>query len=240
MLEKLLNTYEDLIDQVYTNRDQYSENITSVFAPAVGKDYNEDLMIVGRAVNGWHFYLDKERPENKQELLEEIGESLKNENLDWVSRDWGDNEANYNPKKSAFWRVSKEIARYLIESDGDILDRIVWTNLYKVSKADAGNPSTRLKSVQKKNCIDILKQEMNILKPKVVVFLTGMDWAHDFVKNDSIKSVPIPSTNNYVQFMGYYNDQKIIVGQHPQGKPEGTHLHEIIQSLKFLNVPNIN
>jgi hypothetical protein len=95
---KLLNSLEQ---SNYRNRIK----ILCCFSAQKGVLYNNNLMVVGRAVNDWdgEFQLDNIKTEL---LLDKLFPNFSSSNfqLEWVESSWGSSNG-YNTKKSAFWRV---------------------------------------------------------------------------------------------------------------------------------------
>lgn len=61
----------------------------------------------------------------------------------WVKDGWGATD-RYNTKRSAFWRAVRGVVEGLGISDVEHdtwSSHLVWSNLYKLSPADGGNPS---------------------------------------------------------------------------------------------------
>lgn len=119
------------------------------------------------------------------------------------------------------------LAKQFAKNSEFATDAIVWNNLYKVADSSEGNPSGGLINVQFETAKRILKQDIEYHKPKVVIFLTGWNWAEPFL-NDLVEEVPNVS-GNFVEFAGKYKNTIVIVGKHPQGKPEAAHTEEIIK-----------
>lgn len=228
-----IHLYEELISQVFNKKSDFSEQYLVLFSPCVGKLYENDLMIVGRATNDWHLQLDKENVDSKDEILQKVRDNLNKEDTQWVIDRWGNstldpvNNTDYNSKKSAFWRVSWKLAEVLTKQPGSVA-KIVYSNLYKVAP-QGDNPSEHLADIQFTICKDILYNEIELFKPKVVIFLTGWNWAAPFFKGT--ENLNSNSSNQFVDFVGLIGKSKIIVSKHPQGKPEDIHLAEILRNI---------
>lgn len=69
---ELLELYRKLIEEIYIKKDFYKEKELNLFTPGMGKAYNNKLLIVGRAVNGWRIYIDKTNNESKDLVLREV------------------------------------------------------------------------------------------------------------------------------------------------------------------------
>lgn len=227
-MENIINEYELLIGKLFSEKDNYPEDDLVIFTPAKGATYNTELMVVGRAVNDWKNYLHKHDSRSKRMILNGVKDCLKTDGLEWVEDSWGASGDDYNTKKSAFWRVVKGLAVQFADVEEGAIYNIVWSNLYKVAKSGGGNPSEALKSVQFEHCLNLLKFELELFKPKYVVFLTDYyGWAEPFVKGLGVKKMK-RSDKGFIRFTGTYNGCNIVVALHPQGKPEEEHMQEIM------------
>ncbi len=229
MTRQLLLEYNQLIEILKEKKNDFPEDKISIFNFAKGKFYNNELLIIGRAVNGWN-EIDKFEI---HDALDEVKFNVVNDNLQWVIDKWGKPNENYNTNRSAFWRICKSVATDLIGNKQDNINYIAWTNLYKVSKHDRGNPSSRLMNIQFEQCKRIIELEIELLDPKVILFLTSWDWAKWFFADDDLEKIEIKKSFQYVEFVGKFKNSIVIVGQHPQSKPEGPHCEEILLAIKI-------
>ncbi|EIP97787.1 hypothetical protein OpiT1DRAFT_02235 [Opitutaceae bacterium TAV1] len=190
-----------------------------------GRNYNGELLVVGRAVNGWTKESYRINQLKQQGVIRKIFEEIippKDDCLsDWVQECWENRDRKgYNTKRSAFWRTIKGIVnKSNISNEEDWASSIVWSNLYKISPFEGGNPSNSLCERTRKDCINILKAEIEVLNPRRIVFLTGSDWFGDFeeeleFKDDRAKRHPIEKSGKI------FNGAQIVVLPHPQGKKE--------------------
>jgi hypothetical protein len=235
-LNKLVEIYSEMIDQI-ESADGIQEKLVTQF-PMKGRHYNGKIMVVGRAVNGW---------EDSEWEHGELSDSTKKERylsklialdegkcpMDWVKMSWGNTGPGYNSKKSAFWRVIHNIMNQLGYEE-DWSNNFIWSNLYKIAPADGGNPSAKLIKLQKEKCVQLLREEFLLWKPKIILFLTGMNWAGNFIKD--ITEIEINSvTEGLVEGTGVIriNNQigKVIIAKHPQGKNESEMVNEIMSAL---------
>ncbi len=91
--------------------------------------------------------------------------------------------------------------------------RLIYSNLYKVAPHEGGNPGSRLCKTQQQACEDHLVAEIEMWKPKRVLFITGWYyWAQPFVDRWS-DSIGQPSATN-VEWTGIAN--KLNVGHEIQ------------------------
>lgn len=182
------------------------------FNAVVGDEYKNQqmkLLVIGRATNGW-----KEPVKNAfEELLENV---------------------KYNIKRSAFWRMAIKVLLQkndLEEDDiSNNIQKLAWTNLYKLAPKNGGNPSNRSMENQYEDCVNELKKEFKSLKPHVAILFTGENWFNDF--RDIFSDCKEVGKNNVV-LTCKFNDTntKVIVCNHPQGKKETELLSEILKHL---------
>lgn len=175
-------------------------NLTG-FLAARGCEYSHDLMVVGRAGNGWARYEEdegifdpKEGNEGEYVLkdkgsIEEYARSVKRSvtqgteycspgcPMSWVINRW--NETEYKTRTSAFWRCIREVVgRLEIAPINDGPDskwpsHLVWSNLYKIAPLSGGNSGGFLRRIQQEGCEKLLEWEVTTYKPKRILFLTG-------------------------------------------------------------------
>ncbi len=229
-MEKTLRTalkplYSKMLNSISLEEDLYS------FCVQWGKDFPTEkykgIAFVGKATNGWI------TPSSDVEIL--FGDTkdkifARNDQMAWVSN-LESNTNGYNTRKSAFWRVTKGIAKSINNSEKWYLD-IAWSNVYKVS-FHKGNPSQNLKNQQKQFCKSILEKEVKILSPEYVIFLTS-GWEKVFLKhlNDGVIPSPIKTQkwgHRYYSKLYSIGKTKYITSFHPQGKKESEHINAIIQ-----------
>lgn len=217
----------------------------TAFGALAGKKYSGELMVIGRAVNGWlknwaPCEMNSEQ-ERKKRVRELFGNNENSEQcpMSWVTEKWGNNN-EYNTKKSAFWQVIQCVIRDLGISHDDLWSsHLLWSNLYKISPSKGGNPSSKLIKLQRDYCLDILECEVKEFKPRRILFLTGLDWADSFLKKLNVTSITKLSSN-FVDFTGFshFNDNtitKVVVAQHPQGKSREKIVTEIYGGFELLD-----
>lgn len=220
-------------------QDAETQEVAGFLAMA-GNDYRNELLIFGRAVNGWGEdpqHLAALADENKAKTFSEV--ALKDacrENGEcpmlWVTELAGedlndDGTSRYNTNRSAFWRVIKATLGRLNIADttGERWpSSIVWSNLYKIAPVGGGNPSSRLCNAQLEDCTKLFSIEMDSFAPKRVIFATGLDWAEPFLVNNGV-TFSKGDGSNYVEAFGkiILRDGQVcrfVVAPHPQGKNE--------------------
>ena len=238
--------FNRLLKTIGENHSAIKKDTFSGFCALKGAHYAGDLFVFGRAPNGWNKLNIKAQvvKEKREATLSEIFGVRKNNNFDpmsWVSQDWGLNKSGkYNPARSAFWRIARQLVHELKIADVDSdqwSSFLAWSNLYKISPYEGGNPSSQLANIQLNDCIELLRYEMSEWAPKRALFLTGKDWF------DALK-VPIEVSNSkshfgrYVELAGKLKSQKtgmeikVVVAKHPQGKPEEPFIKEVLRAFE--------
>jgi hypothetical protein len=227
--------YRKLLENVEASKYRNRSQSLSCFSAQKGKLYNNNVMFVGRAVNGWGSKFKLENIDSNL-LIDDLFPSIPNDDcpLEWVEESWG-NSDNYNTKKSAFWRVTKQISEDIngTDSSNNWSSKVIWSNLYKIAPSETGNPSDSLCNSQFAACNELLETEIREFKPKYIVFLTGYNWFDGFLS----ESINLKKTKNtrWVEAEGTLNFDneicKIVVAKHPQGKPEFDLVTEVMDSL---------
>lgn len=201
------------------------------------------MLFIGKATNGWVTNdVDAEllfNPDYAERIVN------RDDEMEWVLNRWGKDGKDadgvkYNTKRSAFWRVIKSVtcATEKASKNDDWVQFISWSNLYKVS-LEEGNPPTILKTRQQEACCKILDLELEVLRPKNVIFLTS-GWEKFYLTHigfQDLKDRPhICKKWGYAEgFETYcfvYSGINIIVSPHPQGKDEYAHAETICSLLK--------
>ncbi|MGL4982292.1 MAG: hypothetical protein ACRC4W_05510 [Treponemataceae bacterium] len=218
-----------MIENAQEFKPLYEELLSSVkgvegelypFFVQVGEGYEQSkhrILFVGKATNGWH-----STSRNVDELFNQESKECINrvDQMRWLSNQKGE---TYNINKSAFWRLIRETVDAIEQpKENDWYEYIAWSNLYKISPK-LGNPCPPLINKQRSACIKILEKEIQILKPKVVVFLTT-GWESHFLENCSLLG-ELKSQYDTTKKLGNYEiKSKVINGityirsVHPQGK----------------------
>lgn len=216
-----------------------ASEITGFLAMA-GQAYDGDLMVIGRAVNGWAEgippgHLDAFAEVTRYATLVQQSVAGNEEcPMGWVTAGWGATEGN-NTKRSAFWRTIRCVVQGL--GIADIEDarwssHLVWSNLYKVSPAEGGNPSNALCEIQFPGCAELLNLELRTYRPCRVLFLTGVDWAAPFLAAAELQEI---ARFQYVKQVGLCDagdrhDARCVIAVHPQGKPEAAWVREVVKA----------
>jgi hypothetical protein len=213
------------------------EPLTALF-PSIGKLYNEELMVIGRALNRWgskqdNIWWSQKNKLNSKTIQNIINYSKAERNkcpLSWITDNWDKNSnGKYRMNKSAFWRVIKNILTELGITDtktANWTSYIIWTNLYKIAPAMGGNPSNKLMDSQFNGSSSILENEIKIFRPKRILFLTGYGWFKDF---EPIGFTGTLVSNSLVEWYGNLSSTKVVVAKHPQGKLERNYVKQVMK-----------
>ena len=217
---------KEILRPVGEAADELPEEKIVGFMSVKGNLYNRELMVVGRAVNGWtdDTILPSQlaEPNECRRYSEVVKRNSSGDARDcpmqWV-QDYWQNPEGYRTIDSAFWRVIRQVMEGLnIAFENDPWpSHLVWSNLYKVAPAEGGNPGNGLCHVQLKGCKSLFDTELNIYRPSRVLLLTGWDWAGDFVKSDCRTH----SNTGFVEATGRRKETSIVVAKHPQRLPKG-------------------
>jgi hypothetical protein len=211
----------------------------------VGNQYEGDLMVVGRAVNGWtKGMLPQEFKDDKniEILLDDVFKSVTAGQpcpMQWVSQCWGNYDHDYNTRKSAFWRVIRRVVDELEIADVERPEwpsHLVWSNLYKFAPAVGGNPSATLCAMQLDECESLLQEEIHAYRPKRILFLTSLGWVEPFMAKIEAETKAIPE-QQYVEAVGklvapHGSQSCIVVAAHPQAKKEDVWVGEVVNAFK--------
>lgn len=188
--EKLADGYKSLLNSVKGVKRQKKELTATMFLRGI--KYGESkirLLVVGRAVNGWKRIYSRDPNEDfdlsqiitqwdieeKQEIGWDITlrDGIKLDRRKVIGLEWVNYMLGNQDRGSTFWRLAKKVAQSLLEEEkkNDWTQYIAWTNLFKIAPADGGNPNGTLIEKQKKDCKEILKKELEILKPTHILVI---------------------------------------------------------------------
>lgn len=242
MPQQLQSTYINLIKRCYELRDSYREEDLTAFWGRKGLKAVGNLMVVGRAVNGWDDLMWKKNDlrdlhdiEPRVVRMRELAETPCP--MKWVNDYWQTKEkGNYNTARSPFWRVIRRVTLDLgaANVEEEWPSYVMWTNLYKVSPKVTGNPSNGLCELQRDICGGILDTEIRLWNPKRILFLTDMDWTSWFL-NRLNASPDAGGQGKHVQWTGTMagpaeNSIRLVVTKRPERKPEDAFVSEVVKA----------
>ena len=220
----------------------------SGFMAMAGSLYAGDLMVVGRACNGWgaedemgfmpeELASDAAAERYSHKVLDSVNRGSGDEKcpMRWVTDKWGNTTVGYNTKTSAFWRVIRCVVERLGIADIERASwpsHLVWSNLYKIAPCQGGNPNDSLCDIQFPGCRELFTLELTTYTPSRLLLLTGTAWARDFL-NDFGESLQDANGFSYVERCGTlaigskYHPVRYIVAAHPEGKREDQWVEEV-------------
>ena len=196
------------------------------------KEKNTGILFIGRATNGWITDV-----ENIDILFGDSDKSIFNrkDQMQWVENCEG-NVYRYNSRKSAFWRVIKNVSKRYYPENWSAY--VAWSNICKVAPYEKGNPNNSLYYAQIEICCQILEIEIELLSPKFIILLTSESWAKDFLcyltheePPQAIKYIHWGKENQYTMKVYLIYGRIYILTEHPQGKKEDLHIQAIIEAI---------
>ncbi|WP_207659178.1 hypothetical protein [Anaerobacterium chartisolvens] len=221
--------YDTIKSKYYKKDKKYT-----LFYPLIGNLYGKNpiLMVVGRACNGWKYGWtcdDIDVRNIAKKVISDANDGLECP-MQWLKDRWdGTYKDDYNIHRSAFWRVSKEILKGVSDCNDDNWESyLAWSNLLKISPFEGGNPNASEWDAQVKECILLLKAELEELKPKYVLMMTDISWAEAFIKDLGGNSEPI-NGNSIVRSLLLYGKSKIIITIRPEGVGTQQFVNEVLK-----------
>jgi hypothetical protein len=186
------------------------------FWPKIGARYSGDLLVVGRATNGWidrWFPGDGQSPAEMARIARATGEGTVNgDQLGWVLDRWRPRDGGYSTATSQFWQTTRLVMGSLRPGEQDWPSRIAWTNLAKLAPWAGGNPGTKLRTIQQSHGARLLEMEVEELAPRTVVAFTGRSWFEPFATR---LGLPIEWTSGYVEGFARTPECIWVVAVHP-------------------------
>jgi hypothetical protein len=209
----------------------------AVFWPMVGHAYRGELLVVGKAVNGWIDQVTLDQLHSPALCTELAGVARRTSEGDgscpmrWVTDRWRPGDGDYSTARSAFWRhIRRVLAAVDPESADDPLwsGRLAWSNLAKLAPWKGGNPGGPLLDVQRRLGPDLLRREVAELAPRRVLVLTGRSWFEPFA--DGL-GLDVQWRDGLVHGVADEPGRRWVIAGHPQGKPR-TIIDEVIAALR--------
>lgn len=262
MNDKILEASMQILAEIEKEKDKLDHCHLALSLPRKGNRSTGELMVIGRAVNGWATTCwtphDLSTTGRSNEVIESsreqargerncvsTGKPLPKDPMMWVSDLWGMNNplrgnAGYNTKKSPFWCVIKKISlRLNISEEYETWpSHLIWSNLYKVSPCAGGNPSTKLMDIQVKPCVNVLKAEIEAWRPKRILMLTGLWWARPFLTDLGIEAGETDKKSlvqlaRTVESNEFFDSPcKVVVTTRPEQKPQEAFALEVMKAFQ--------
>jgi hypothetical protein len=263
-----MNDLSDYLDQALlataNGKHRKPDRKLTAFFPVKGNRATGELMVVGRAVNGWGkgwAPVEALDADKRREIIRDVSSPAWAADccpMSWVQTSWhktgfncvecgephpakgprcsqcgtGEIQKVYNTATSAFWRVIRSVTHALNVADTtqpDWPSYLIWSDLYKVSPAKGGNPTSGQIKLQHDYCVRMLEEEIRQWAPRRILFLTGVDWAKPFFAGIGLRNGN--ELSGLVSYAGRADFGKgvasLVVAPHPQGKPEGQIVAEV-------------
>ena len=224
--------YEDLLRAAGTTPGVEPPERAS-FWPMVGHAYAGELMVVGRAVNGWIDQVavaDLATPAVYREAAVAARPTIESTDgcpMRWVTDAWGRPSGEYSTARSAFWRFVRSVLAAVDPASRDDplwSGRIAWSNLAKIAPWDGGNPGGALLDLQRRLGPGLLEAEIEELRPRRVLVLTGRWWVEPYA---NALELAVDWRPGLLEGIAERADRRWVIGPHPQGKPRAM-LDEIV------------
>ena len=218
------DSYERMLEAVALTPGVEPRELTG-FWPMVGHGYAGDLMVIGRAVNGWidHANVDElADPAVRRTFASAARRTAEGSGacpMEWVTARWSPGDGEYSTARSAFWRhIRAVLAAVDPASHDDPLwsSRLAWSNLVKLAPAQGGNPAGPLLEVQRQTGPPLVRREVLELAPRRVLVLTGRWWFEPFATRIGLE---VDWRDGLVEGVVRQPASTWVIAGHPQGKP---------------------
>lgn len=124
------------------------------------------IMVFGQETNGWETKVSEiEIPMNESiNLVDKTVDTFMNTYYNFFNR---------TDLKSPFWNAFKNIRKLTREMNCEI----VWNNVYKIGNRgrNLNRPHEMIRQIEN-DYFDVIQEEISILKPDVILFLTGPNY----------------------------------------------------------------
>lgn len=208
----MIEYYRQLLAGIHESKAQKNGRQLCITAAIKGSTYQpgEGVMVVGRVADQQHIRFTKGDMISNEGILAAVANQLNAFPLENIGKKWRKNWLGFKAYQSPFWRVALHLSR---EWTGGDMGNMVWSNLYKISDA-TGDPDEALRALQLDSCKELLLLEIAFYKPKVVVLLTGMDWAAPFL--EGVQNIMKDTSRaTYLKFAGRYDDVPVMAAIQP-------------------------
>ena len=193
------NMLDVLNIQLLEKFKMYNSNGHNLFCSYMfaGKKYSKELLVIGREQYYWweDFSIEELRvrgPEyiykNKVHLKNNVFESSRPRNfvpeLSGNIKRRSKCKTLFNPLNDSFSGCTKEIVRELgiSKNETNWSSHIALSYLYKIAYSSSIYLPEKPRIMQFEHCKEIFQIELSILRPKRILFLSGMKYAQDFLE----------------------------------------------------------
>ena len=229
------------------------------FYPSFGIKRHEqcDFLVYGQAVNGWgsgfriKAKVEPSRLQNSIAFSNEYYMEGNHTPLDWVNVQWDNStfqkyresksaqefykDSGYRCYRSFFWNVVyKVISDYYPSVDREGLEwskKLVWSNLYKIAP-DGRNPGYYDQIYQRPNAFELVKKEIEELKPKYCLVITNDEWWAPFRTSLKTQVIENKIKSPRIESLEKYKETLIIVTTRPRIGNNELHVRDILNTIK--------
>lgn len=226
---KFVETFPDPKETAFTD-----------FYPALGVPLGSDVdfLMYGQAVGGWHDAIDLRTavPPGRGEASKSFSNTPYGSDspIDWVNARWskGDlaqitnehqrkyyeqKDSEYWAGRSFFWQVTTKVIQGYYGNtephDWSWSKKLVWSNLYKIARQKE-NPLDDVKVLQRRGAVELVRRELEELRPKFCIALTSDTWWAPFHRGIG-SSLIRTDVGSWVQRIEVLGPSKIIVVKRP-------------------------
>lgn len=248
---KMNELYQKLFSDC-SNIEAFPES--SHFVSMRGQNYGKEpkrFMLIGRAVNGWGSL----PTESAQAFGLEAQRQFDNlERWNWITEEHGVLYSIYKENgivkkycidQKPFWSYTKPIWAKIqgaTEEQTFWMKNIVWSNLYKASPLTTGNPNPELIKAQQASCKEILRRELEFLKPTHILVISGFDWFQPFaelfhdVTDTGERNVLRGDNKNaiYVEGTASFQNAKVVITCRPEWRDKNGFVDAVVEAFSNL------
>ncbi|GAB3421672.1 hypothetical protein [Niabella aquatica] len=163
--QELKSVYEQYLSELKSSSKERSDKFSYPLLMKAFSDYekvNRKVLYVGKETYGW---------------VDTVS-NPKNMTANYLMGNYKDFEfaKNYHGRNSPFWRFARTCHNRL--NGEDLPNGLLWTNF---SKCDSGGttPDYELQKLNNKG-FNLILDEIKIVKPDIIIFITGWDYEHQF------------------------------------------------------------
>lgn len=246
-----IENFQDKLENIWNGDGWFID-----FYPSFGTRPNEqcELLFYGQALNGWttgfDVFTEMEHDKISQSILtsNRYFAKLNHTPLDWVNVKWSNSTFNlmaedeeakafytdgsdYRTFRSFFWKVVFKLTSDFYGFDrtsSDWAKKTVWSNLYKIAE-DGVNPNYFLREQQLKISAELVRQEVEELKPKYCIVLTNYEWWEPFKKLLGAKSIRYDTELGNIVSFEQLHDTKFIVTTRPRFGSGEAHVSQLLK-----------
>jgi hypothetical protein len=184
--QQLRGEYQVYLDQTYNQPYWEGKAVSAPLLMHVFEDYaqmEKKILFVGQETHGWGWMKNRSSVDDLQKKYADFALGK--------SADYGDGK---KPRylRSPFWNFCRSFFYQVNQTVPDITRKtngFLWTNISKFDN-NATTPDFDLQQLNVTG-FELLKQEIAIVQPDIVVFLTGDKYVHWLHKLFKLEYVPI-------------------------------------------------